>query len=547
MTAFWQKFSGSPYAPALFAGIVCFALYLAGSLTRPILPIDETRYLTVAWEMFSHHEWILPTLNGDSYHHKPPLLFWLIMSVWSLFGVSQGAAMVVPYLIGFAVITLSARLAGRLAPDRPDLPLLTALVTAGSLPFVIYSHLIMFDLLLTVFVLVGVTATLDYARTGDKKHLALFALAIGGGVLAKGPVILLHLLPLALLVRFWKSPNFRPSAKEWTAGVFAAVLGGAIIALAWAVPAAIKGGQEFADKIFWGQTAGRMVKSFDHQHPTWWYLMFAPLFFLPWAFSPAVWGGLRALKGSEALKILGCWMIPVFAGFSLISGKQVHYLLPLLPALSVGMALALDRARQQNKNWNFHAPFAFALLLALIPVLLSAFAQQIESIFPKSPHIGDAFGNMNPLWPIMTSAIVAVSWVAAGRLPHMLRGMLLSLSMILMIVSFLNVARTSFFANYDLMPIAAVLEKNPEAPLAFVRNYHGEFGFLARLDRTVKQLGPQQLTVWLNENPDGIALIRTRKESEYTPYDVLFTQPYKMTNTYAVVVKKGEKHNFVTE
>ena len=42
---------------------------------------------------------------------------------------------------------------------------------------------------------------------------------------------------------------------------------GAALALCWAIPAAIEGGKEFADKIFWGQNAGRMVKAFDHQRP----------------------------------------------------------------------------------------------------------------------------------------------------------------------------------------------------------------------------------------------------------------------------------------
>ncbi len=50
--------------------------------TMPLLPIDETRYLTVAWEMRQSGHWLLPTLNGEPYSHKPPLLIWLINLAW---------------------------------------------------------------------------------------------------------------------------------------------------------------------------------------------------------------------------------------------------------------------------------------------------------------------------------------------------------------------------------------------------------------------------------------------------------------------------------
>ncbi|VAW74626.1 Polymyxin resistance protein ArnT, undecaprenyl phosphate-alpha-L-Ara4N transferase; Melittin resistance protein PqaB, partial [hydrothermal vent metagenome] len=43
---------------------------------RPLLPVDETRYLSVAWEMWSRGDFLVPYLNGEAYSHKPPLLFW---------------------------------------------------------------------------------------------------------------------------------------------------------------------------------------------------------------------------------------------------------------------------------------------------------------------------------------------------------------------------------------------------------------------------------------------------------------------------------------
>jgi len=54
---------------------------------RPLLAPDETRYLSVAWEMWNHGDWLVPHLNGAPYSDKPPALFWGILLGWRVFGV----------------------------------------------------------------------------------------------------------------------------------------------------------------------------------------------------------------------------------------------------------------------------------------------------------------------------------------------------------------------------------------------------------------------------------------------------------------------------
>ena len=73
----------------LIAITAFLAVALFGILARPLLPVDETRYLTVAWEMREGGHWLVPRLNGEIYPHKPPLLFWLINLVWWVTGVSE--------------------------------------------------------------------------------------------------------------------------------------------------------------------------------------------------------------------------------------------------------------------------------------------------------------------------------------------------------------------------------------------------------------------------------------------------------------------------
>ena len=133
--------------------LIMFTVFMVSAFIRPALPIDETRYLGVAWEMWLKSDWIHLTKNYVAYHHKPPLLFWLINIFWMIFGVSRWAATLVPVLSSIAVIFLTIKLAKKLFPQDVQIAERVKFLLLGSVPFLIYGSLIMFDMLMTVFVL----------------------------------------------------------------------------------------------------------------------------------------------------------------------------------------------------------------------------------------------------------------------------------------------------------------------------------------------------------------------------------------------------------
>ena len=63
----------------------------------------------------------------------------------------------------------------------------------------------------------------------------------------------------------------------------------AIIALAWALPAAAFGGPDYANAILIRQTEERMVYSYAHNRPWWWYLSLLPVLLYPYSFWPPLW------------------------------------------------------------------------------------------------------------------------------------------------------------------------------------------------------------------------------------------------------------------
>jgi 4-amino-4-deoxy-L-arabinose transferase-like glycosyltransferase len=113
--------------PILLArwGLIPLWLLLTLSIFfRTPTPIDETRYLTVAWEMWLRQDFLVPYLNGATYSHKPPLLFWLINLSWGMFGVSEWAARIVGPLCALLNLYMTRMLAKQLWPDEPKVALL---------------------------------------------------------------------------------------------------------------------------------------------------------------------------------------------------------------------------------------------------------------------------------------------------------------------------------------------------------------------------------------------------------------------------------------
>ena len=311
-------------------------LALLALLLRPPVPLDETRYLAVAWEMHLADAWLVPQLDGQPYHHKPPLLFWLTRAGWEVFGVQGWWPRLLPLLAALITGFGAVRLASRLTPDRAQTARAhTAVLLAGCLAWPVYASVLLFDLLVAAWAMLGWHALLDREERPLRAAL-LLGCAVAGGVLTKGPVILVYLLPPLLLL---------PGA--WSLRAMAVSLGGLVLgaagALAWALPAAAAGGEVYGDALLYGQTAGRLRSSFSHDRPFWWYLPIALALTLPWSLWPRFWSQARPASRAAARALLASAVS--FLAFLLISGKQPHYLVPILPPLFAALAPRLPLGR----------------------------------------------------------------------------------------------------------------------------------------------------------------------------------------------------------
>lgn len=484
------------------------------------LPLYSTRTLGVAWEMWNQGAFLVPHTNGAPYSHKVPLLFWLIHAGWAAFGVTDVWPRVLQVLIAAGWLVAAARLAGAASAGKPSAaPLVPWLLIALPYPF-LFSLQIMYEVLLALCV-----AGALFALTG-RPRWHWFALAVGAGLLTKGPVMLLHVVFPWLLGPWW-SEAARGDRGRWYGGGLLAILGGASMLLAWAIPAGFAGGEDYRRELFFLQTAGRVVASFDHARPVFWYLPMLLVLALPWVAWPRVWHAIATARGplADGERFAVSWVVPTFAAFSLISGKQVYYLLPLMPGVAMLLAAALRRQQSRvlanGRRWRAWpvagALLGVALLLAALPVWR---AHSVDA-----PHwVSDAYATA----PWFAAAFVGLGAACLlGDPRHELQRVAVCA---LLAIALVHAAfARSLFHHFDLRPAAAALARAEAEgrPIANVGRYEAQYHFLGRLSLPLAEIEERDVLAWARANPDGVVVRYPARTDPANEKAALLVQPFR--------------------
>ena len=490
------------------------ALVLLPLFYRHVLPIDETRYLSVAWEMWERKDWLVPYLNGAPYPHKPPLLFWLIHLGWSVTGVNEWWPRLVPGLFSLANLGLTIYLARQIWPQRSSIAQWVPFILLTCFWWSVFTSAVMFDILLTFFVLSGMIGLVWSSQNRSVQGWGLFSIAIGGGILMKGPVILLHLLPVALLAPWWQRVNISP---KWFLKILISVLAGGGLALMWAIPAGLAGGETYYRAIFWGQTADRLVDSFAHEHPIWWYIPLLPLGLFPWLLWPRVWQIKNlSIFSDQGVRFCASWIGPTFIGFSLISGKQLHYLLPLFPAFALFVADQLTREPHVHRPHDLLLPSIVIILLGFLLLGLPYLSSQWDFTATQGWLGGGGIGLLfigGSLYFLRTlpTKLISLGCTSVG------------LSLFLPLV-FLKATDQA----YHLERISRLLHtlQTQGQMVAHLGQYHGQYQFLGRL-RPLPVVDEYHLCSWATQHPEAQLITYLDQEHQGLRENAYSLYPYR--------------------
>jgi hypothetical protein len=329
------------------------AIFLYGCLSFHLFEPDEGRYAEIPREMLVRGEWIVPYLQGEPYLDKPPLLYWLVNLSYRAFGLHNWAARLIPAVAIHLSILLTYLLGRRSLGERQAfvgaalLSLAPGLVTIG--------RLLILDGLLTLWVTLALFSAFEALRA-DRLHWGWWlvsAVATGLGILTKGPVALLLLVPPVCL-HGWLTGRFCSVGRLAPIVFAAAVLA---VALPWYIVICVRL-PGFAYHFLWQHNVVRFVDPFDHLRPIWFYapVLFAGL--LPG--SLMVISLLRFLlsgKAEDAERrspelgfacLAGGWCVLFF---SLSGCKLPTYIMPAFPPLCLMLGSYLVGSAWWQTRW----------------------------------------------------------------------------------------------------------------------------------------------------------------------------------------------------
>ncbi|MGE3777154.1 MAG: ArnT family glycosyltransferase, partial [Pirellulaceae bacterium] len=91
---------------------------------------DEPRNAGCAAEMLARGDWVVPVFDTELRTHKPVLLYWLIMSAYSVLGVNEMAARLPSVLLATGTVLCTYEMGRRLFSRQVGIWAATALATS---------------------------------------------------------------------------------------------------------------------------------------------------------------------------------------------------------------------------------------------------------------------------------------------------------------------------------------------------------------------------------------------------------------------------------
>jgi len=355
----------------ILVAAVAAAMVLPWLGSMPLLDADEPRFAEAARTMHVTGDFLIPYFNREVRYDKPPLIYWVMVAGYRVFGVNEWGARIGSAVAGIGSCLMVFAMGTAMFGRRTGVA--SAIIAATTLLIAIEGRIATADSVL-LFTIMVMFFGFWRIHTGHRR-IGSYALLYGGlaaGSLTKGPVSLAVLIVAMLLYAMLRrdySTGRRPAVAQWLSEawlvarqtrLWLGLLFTALIVLAWFIPAlaATKGG--FLTDGFIKHVVQRSFgsKAMEHHHgiPVVFYLVILPAAFFPWfAILPESLRRFVNDRGDPGRRaFLLAWAVAPFLVFSFLTTKLFHYTMPAYPALALVCGWAVTSAFDERKTFLVH-------------------------------------------------------------------------------------------------------------------------------------------------------------------------------------------------
>lgn len=397
--------------------LLSLAAFLPGFHTLQPLDRDEPRFAQASKQMLETRDFVDIRFQDEARHKKPVGIYWLqsaTVAAGEALGVPAARTQIwlyrIPSLIGAIATVLLSYWALLAFVDR-RLALLGAALMAGAVLLGVEARIAKTDALLAACAVASMGALartwLDWTRSlafvPSSRNWLVFWGATALGLLLKGPIVPM-VWGLAILVLSIRERSFRWLAPlRFGRGLLLCL----VVVLPWFAAIAWKTGGSFFTASVGQDMLGKVAEGQEkHWGPPGLYLLiFFGTYWPAAAFAAMAIPFAWVRRREPQVLFLLAWIIPSWIVFEAVPTKLPHYVLPLYPAITALLLLAIvnggiDRFRR--------GAVATALLVLLVPLaLVGVIIGANWSLDGTLPYLALPF--------LLLTLVVAVGVVAAFR------------------------------------------------------------------------------------------------------------------------------------
>ncbi|MEA5514490.1 glycosyltransferase family 39 protein [Nodularia sp. UHCC 0506] len=335
--------------------------------------IDETEplFAEASRQMLVTGDWITPVFNGETRFDKPALIYWCQAIAYSILGVNEWSvrlpsAIASVGIIGLTFYTVQWYFAQKDELEQVSRPIrrnFTAFIAAAMLALnpemIVWGRTGVSDMMLTGCMASALLCFfLGYAQTAEtqpksaaslfpnKWYLACYVL-ISGAILSKGPVGIV--LPVLIMAAFMiYVGKIREVLSEMRPFMGMLIIFG--LSSPWYLLVTWRNGWDYINSFFGYHNIERFTEVVNgHSAPWYFYFLVVLLGFAPYSvYLPVAMAKMKfwqrshwlSQERSQQLGLFVCiWFISIFGFFSIAVTKLPSYLLPLMPAVAILVAL----------------------------------------------------------------------------------------------------------------------------------------------------------------------------------------------------------------
>ena len=365
--------------------LVVFALlaFLPGFFQIPPVDRDEARFAQATKQMVERGDYVDIRFQDEVRYKKPVGIYWLqavVVNAGEALGIPHARTAIwlyrLPSLIGATGAVLLTYWTALAFVTRRT-ALMAALMMASSILLGVEARLAKTDamLLLTSMAAMGAMARIYLAarRAPDTPvgwtMPAILWSALAGGVLLKGPLILMFVALTALTV----SIADRSGRWLWRLRPLTGLSWLTVLVLPWFVAIVAKSGDSFFVKAIGEDMLSKVASGQEaHGAPPGLYLALFFVTFWPGSVlaamaAPMVWKARR----EPGAQFLLAWLIPSWLVFEAVMTKLPHYVLPLYPAIAILIAGILEKGALSKARWMVRGTVGWFIFPAVITVAVA--------------------------------------------------------------------------------------------------------------------------------------------------------------------------------